>query len=54
MDKIKLQLDLINCGFIKLNNKWVRKNNTFALPSVYAQYINHDSEYQYSNIQKVK
>ena len=50
----ELNKELISCGYTKMANKdkWTLKDN--GLPSTHAQYINHDSEYQYSMIRKLK
>ena len=52
----EINADLIRCGYTKMahKNKWTLNENSFALPNTYAQYINHDSEYQYSSIRKMK
>jgi len=56
MNKMELYTDMIKCGFVKMPNtsKWVKQENGFALPNTHAQYINHDSKYQYSSIRKLK
>jgi len=56
MNKLEIYSDLIKCGFIRnpQTNKWTPKENKFALPNTHAQYINYNSEYQYSGIKKLK
>jgi len=47
---------MVRCGFVKMpnTNKWIKQENVFALPNTHAQFINHESKYQYSNIKKLK
>ena len=55
LDMKDINTHLISCGFTKTaNNKWTLKESKFALPNTHAQFINHDSEYQYSTIRKLK
>jgi len=56
MNTLELRTDLIKCGFVKMPNgdKWTRQENNFALPNTHAQFINHESKYQYSQVRKLK
>ena len=56
MDSLNIYSDLIKCGFVKMQNKniWTHATNKYALPCINTQYINHESEYQYSTIRKLR
>ena len=56
MNTLELRTDLIKCGFVKMpnGNKWTKQENNFALPNTHAQFINHESKYQYSQVRKLK
>lgn len=54
MNKVELFVDLSRCGYTlnKHTNKWT--NDNISYPCVKAQYFDYDSQYQYSNIRKLK
>jgi hypothetical protein len=57
MNKIEIYTDLIRCGF-KLNthtNKWTKDiNSNLNIPSTQAMYFDYNSEYQYSQVKKLR
>lgn len=59
MNKIEIYSDLIRCGFT-LNpqtKKWTKEDlitGKGILPTTRAMYFDYNSEYQYSNVKKLK